>query len=138
MRLHQNIAALLSSPEGGAIFDLVGPTYRVLPATEDRVQDPEHGFIVYFAFQQTGGGNSPTVRVRLQTSLDKVNWTDVLESSLLEADGVRVELRETLNPATPLLPYVRAVTVLGGNPKPNHKVDARLVGSAPFRLKKES
>jgi hypothetical protein len=134
MRLHRNITKLL----GFAVTneDQVGSTYEVIPASEDSVQDGDHGFQVYFGLTQTGGATSPTTTAKLQTSLDKTNWIDVVTSTQLAADGAKFETKDGAQAAVPLLPFVRAVTVLAGGTKPNHTADIRLIASAPFRLKK--
>ncbi len=134
MRLHRNIAILLAV--AATAEDQTGSTYQVLPASEDAVQDGDHGIQVYFGLTQSGGATSPTAQAKLQTSLDKTNWIDVVSSTQLAADGSKYETKDATNAAVPLLTYVRAVTVLAGGTKPSHTADVRLVASAPFRLKK--
>ena len=134
MRLHRNFAKILNV--GTSNQDATGSIYEVVPASEDPTQDGDHGFQVYFSLSQSGGATSPTVQAKLQTSLDKTNWIDVVMSTVLNQDGPKVETKDAASAAVPLLTYVRAVTVLAGGTKPNHNADVRLIASAPFRVRK--
>jgi hypothetical protein len=136
MRLHRNIAQLLDGASGSE--DRTGPVYRILPPSDDTVNDGDQGFQVYFGLTQSGGATSPTTRAKLQTSLDKTNWIDVVVSTQLSADGAKFETLDSSGPAVPLLTFVRAVTVLGGGTKPAHTVDVRLLSTAPYRLRREA
>ena len=136
MRLHRNIATLLTV--GPTNQDVSGNIYEIVPASEDSTQDGDHGFQVYFSLNQSGGATSPTVQAKLQTSLDKTNWIDVVMSTVLNQDGPKVETKDATSAAVPLLTFVRAVTVLAGGTKPNHTADVALIASAPFRVRKVS
>jgi len=134
MRLHRNIATLMDL--GSANTDQTGNIYEVLPASEDPVHDGDHAFQVYFALTQSGGATSPTVTAKLQTSLDKVNWIDLVTSTVLNQDGSKAETKDAGTASAPMLTYVRAITLLGGDTKPTHAANVRLVSIAPFRVKK--
>lgn len=136
MRLHRNFAKILNV--GTTNQDATGSIYEVVPASEDPTQDGDHGFQVYFSLSQSGGATSPTVQAKLQTSLDKTTWIDVVMSTVLNQDGPKVETKDAASAAVPLLTYVRAVTVLAGGTKPNHTADVALIASAPFRVRKVS
>ncbi len=136
MRLHRNIVQLLLGASSSE--DRTGSIFRILPPSDDAVSDGDQGFQVYFGLTQSGGATSPTSRAKLQTSVDKTNWIDVVLSTQLTADGAKFETLDSAGAATPLLTFVRAVTVLGGGTKPAHTVDVRLLSTAPYRLRKES
>jgi len=133
MKLYKNAATLLLVATAVAT-DSVGETFRVETSGEDDLSDHEQDYLIYLYTVQQGGADRPTSRVRVQTSPNGEDWVDLVESTKLTSDGVKVETRA--GTGTPLLKYVRAITVLGGGTNPDHRCDVRIVSTAPFRLRK--
>ncbi len=136
MRLMRNMATLLAVTGNAVSTDQTGSIYRIETSAEDGTKDTEQTYQVYFKLSQAGGATSPTTKVKLQTSPDKTSWVDVVESTQLTADGSKTELKDVSG--APLLPFVRAVTVLGGATKPNHTCEVRLVSDGSFRARLQS
>lgn len=136
MRLLRNMATLLTVTGASVATDQTGATFRLETSAEDGIKDTEQTWQVYFKLTQAGGATSPTVKVKLQTSPNKTDWVDVVESTQLTADGGKFEIKDVSG--GPLLPYVRAVTVLGGATKPNHTAEVRLVSDGSFRARHQS
>jgi hypothetical protein len=135
MRLHRNTFKLLSVTGNAVNTDQNGTPYRIEPSANDLTSDTEQSFMIALILSQTGGANSPTSKIKLQTSMDKLNWVDVLESTQLTADGSKAENKDASPAGTPLLKWVRVVTVLGGTTKPNHTAEVWLTSDAPFSCK---
>jgi hypothetical protein len=132
MRLHRNTFKLLSITGNAVNTDQNGTAYRIEPSTTDSTHDPDQSFLLALIFSQAGGATSPTTKIKLQTSMDKINWVDVLESTQLTADGSKAENKDANPTGTPLLKWVRVITVLGGATKPNHTAEVWLTSDAPF------
>lgn len=136
MRLMRNMATLLAVTANNVNTDQSGSTYRIETSTDDGIHDTDQTYQVYFKLAQAGGASSPTTKLKLQTSPDKTNWVDVVESTQLTADGSKIEIKDVAG--GPLLTYVRAVSVLGGGTKPNHTCEIRLVSDGSFRARLQS
>ena len=135
MKLHRNYFKLLSITTA-ANTDQSGPALRILPSSEDNLRDGDQSFQLLALVGQNGGATSPSSKVKLQTSFDKTNWIDVLESTPVTTNGSRVETKDTTPANTPLLTWIRAVSVLGGETKPNHTAEVWLVSDGPFSCKR--
>lgn len=135
MRLHRNTFKLLSVAGNAVNTNQNGTAYRIEPSAHDTTNDTDQTFMLSLILGQTGGASSPTSKVKLQTSMDKLNWVDVLESTQLTADGSKAENKDANPAGTPLLKWVRAVTVLGGTTLPNHTAEVWLTSDAPFSCK---
>jgi hypothetical protein len=146
MKLHRNTFKLLTVSGDAVNTDQVGPPYRVQPSAEDGLPDTQQDFQLHAVLTLTKVGTTTeegedrerthqSVRVKLQTSLDKVNWLDVVETAKLQDNGTRAFSKSAQN-AT-LLTWVRAVTVLTGALKPNHTGGVWLVSDGPFRCRPE-
>ena len=134
MRLHRHTFRLLAV-SGNVTTDQASPAYRIEPSVNDNARDIDQSFLLHLQFSQNGGATSPTTKVKLQTSMDKQNWVDVLESTQLTADGSKAETKDTAPSGLPLLKWVRAITVLGGATRPSHTAEVWLTSDAPFTCK---
>jgi len=123
---------LLSVSAESINTEQVGSIHRILTSENDEVSSDDQDFKIFFHTEQVGGANSPTVQAHLETSWNKLHWTTVASSMLLNADGENDEVTaiQTIGP------FVRVVTQLEGDPKPFHKVEAILVGNGRFKIRK--
>jgi len=133
MSVHRNTAKLLSVAPATDTGQ-VGSTYLVLPSDGDRLNDKDQSFRVFLHGTQAGGATGPTTDIRLETSDDKTNWVTAASATQLAQDGAVHEFKDV----TALGPFVRAVTQLGGDTKPNHTAKVVLASNGPFRLVKVS
>lgn len=145
MRLHRNTFKLLAVAGDAVNTDQVGPAYRVQPSAEDGLPDTQQDYQLHAVLTLTKVGTTTeegeplerlrqSARVKLQTSIDKVNWIDVVESAKALENGTKVV---TKGAQGPLLTWVRAVTVLTGAVKPNHTASVWLTSDGPFRCRTE-
>ncbi|MEQ1508647.1 MAG: hypothetical protein ABMB14_40845 [Myxococcota bacterium] len=134
MKLHRNTYKLLVVAAEGVITDQVGMALRVQPSAEDNTPDTDQTFGVHAILTMVGDGKQ-NVRAKLQTSIDKINWIDVLETPRVTSSATEAFTKDA--PALTLLPWVRAVTVLGGLVKPSHKATIWLTSDGPFRCRIE-
>lgn len=110
-----------------------GSAKKPVPSDGDVIEDSSQGWRVFFDIEQSGGAESPTTEVFVETSHDKSNWARVLTATKLTADGVLHEVKD----APTLGPWLRATSVLGGGTRPNHKIRVTLASTAPFKLRSE-
>lgn len=129
MGLFRYVHPLLKVPQAVASNE-VGETFVIVPSDSDRTEDHQISFRAFIDATQSGGSSAPTVTVYLQTSHNGSSWVDAIVPIQLNADG-------TTNQFVAIQavgPFVRAKTVLGGNPKPNHTVMVALAADGAFRL----
>lgn len=146
MKLHRNTFKLLTVSGDAVNTDQVGPAYRVQPSAEDGLPDTQQDFQLHAVLTLVKVGTTTeegadrerihqSVRVKLQTSLDKVNWVDVVETAKVDDNTTKALTKAA--PSATLLTWVRAVTVLTGLVKPNHTGGVWLVSDGPFRCRTE-
>jgi hypothetical protein len=111
----------------------VGDAKKPQPSDGDDISDALQQWRVFFDVEQSGGADSPTTEAFLETSHDGATWARLMGATKLTADGAVHEVKD----APTLGPYVRAITLLGGGTKPNHKVTVKLASTSPFKLRAE-
>ena len=134
MKLHRNTYKLLVVAGEGVNTDQIGMALRVQPSAEDNTPDTDQSFGIHAVISMVGDAKQ-NVRAKLQTSVDKVNWVDVLETPRVTSSTTEVFTKDS--PLLTLLPWVRAVTVLAGQVKPAHKATIWLTSDGPFRCRVE-
>jgi hypothetical protein len=134
MRLHRNNFKLLVLTTASDVGQL-GAAYRIQPSADDAVSDRDQSFQLHAVLSMTASGGAQSVKVKLQTSLDKVNWLDVAETARLT--DTRTEALTKDAPLGVLQTWVRAVTVVGGQVAPLHTATVWLTSDAPFRCRTE-
>ena len=134
MKLHRNTFKLLSVTGEGVATDQVGLAFRVQPSAEDNTADTDQSFGIH-AVLSLQGDEKQSVRAKLQTSIDKVNWVDLLETPRVTAKATEVFSKDAAGVV--LLTWVRVVTLLGGQVKPAHKATVWLTSDGPFRCRTE-
>ncbi len=137
MKLHRNSFKLLDVTGKAVNTDQKGRAYRIHPSDEDPQQDRDQGFQLHAVLTQEGGAGSPGTKVKLQTSIDKVHWVDVLETAKLSENGTLAVSKDTSAASSTLLTWIRAVTVVVGDTKPNHTAAVWLTSDGPFRCRTE-
>ena len=108
--------------------DWTGHALAILESNTDDVQPDQQRYAVAIHIKQFGPG---TARALVVTSHDGILWTLAASSSVLTGAGQ--EVYEILDP-TRLLRHVAVLTVLTGNPKPNHVFAASLLSNGRFQL----
>jgi hypothetical protein len=108
--------------------DQTGTAWAILPSTTDDVEADQQKYAVAIHIKQIGAG---TTRALVVTSHDGVQWAVAAASSVLTQAGQ--EIYEVIEPAR-LLRHVAVVTVLTGDPKPNHSFAASLLSNGRFQL----
>lgn len=137
MKLHRNSFKLLAVTGKGVNTDQQGRAYRIHPSDEDPRQDGDQAFQLHAVVSQEGGAGNPGTKVKLQTSIDKVHWVDVIETAKLSANGTVAVSKDTNAASSTLLTWIRAVTVVVGTTKPNHTASVWLTSDASFRCRTE-
>ena len=120
--------ALLGALHTPGNTNQTGNALAILESSTDDVEAAQQKYAVSIHLKQTGAG---TVRAQVLTSHDGVTWCVAAASTIIKEDGD--EIYEVLEP-TRLLRHVAVVTVLTGNPKPNHTFSASLVSNGRIRL----
>lgn len=124
--------ALLGALATPGNTDQTGHAWAILPSTTDDVVADQQKYGVAIHLKQFGAG---TARALVVTSHDGVTWCVAAASTLLSQAGQ--EIYEVLEP-TRLLRHVAVVTLLTGNPKPNHVYAASLISNGRFQLMRAS
>ena len=126
---HTALLGALATPGN---TDQTGPTWAILPSTTDDVEADQQKYAVAVHLKQIGAG---TARALVVTSHDGVTWCVAAASTLLSQAGQ--EVYEVMEPSR-LLRHVAVVTLLTGNPKPNHVYAASLLSNGRFQLMRAS
>ncbi len=121
-------AALLGALLTPGNTDQTGTAWAVLESSTDDVEAAQQKYAVSIHIKQIGAG---TVRALVLTSHDGEQWAVAAASTPLTQAGQ--EVYEVLEP-TRLLRHVAVVTVLTGDPKPNHTFSASLLSNGRIRL----
>ena len=108
--------------------DQTGSAWAILESSTDDVEAAQQKYAVSIHIKQIGAG---TVRALVLTSHDGAQWAVAAASTPLTQAGQ--ELYEVLEP-TRLLRHVAVVTVLNGDPVPNHVYSASLLSNGRIRL----
>jgi hypothetical protein len=108
--------------------DQTGTAWAILESSTDDVEAAQQKYAVSIHLKQIGAG---TVRALVLTSHDGVQWAMAAASTPLTQAGQ--EIYEVLEP-TRLLRHVAVITVLTGDPKPNHTFAASLLSNGRLRL----
>ncbi len=122
---HAALLGALLTPDN---TNQTGTAWAILESSTDDVEATQQKYAVSVHIKQIGAG---TVRALVLTSHDGVRWAVAAASTPLTQAGQ--EIYEVLEP-TRLLRHVAVVTVLTGDPAPNHTFSASLLSNGRIRL----
>ena len=134
MKLLRNNFKLLVVAGDKVNTDQVGLAFRLQPSGDDPTGDYQQTFELHAVLSMKGEPDKQGVRAKLQTSMDKEHWIDVVETARLTENTTRAQTRQG---GQTLLTWVRAVTELQGVTKPAHTATVWLVSDGPFRCRLE-
>lgn len=135
MKLLRNNFKLLVVSGDKVNTDQVGAAFRVQPSADDATGDYQQTFELHAVLSMQGEPDKTGVRAKLQTSMDKEHWIDVVETARLTENATRAQTKPAGGQS--LLTWVRAVTELQGVVKPAHTATVWLVSDGPFRCRLE-
>lgn len=128
--LHRHFIRLLNF-ETPINSDQTGPSHLLRTNEQDAMPDASQEWGCWVEVEQSNGASSPTVSVKLQGSVDGNSWIDLGTA----VNTSTTEKKVSWQKLTAVLSRVRAVTVLGGGTKPDHKVKVMLTSTGTFFAK---